>query len=29
MGYDHIDDDERTVMEQKQREILDQLGLKR
>ena len=29
MGYDHIDDSERAVMEERQREILDQLGLKR
>ena len=26
-GYDHIDDDERAVMEEKQREILDQLKI--
>ena len=29
IGYDHINDDERTVMEQKQNEILDQLGIVR
>ena len=29
MGYDHIDDSERILMEERQREILDQLGLKR
>lgn len=29
MGYDHIEDSERTLMEERQREILDQLGLKR
>lgn len=29
MGYDHIDEDEREVMERKQREILDQLGITR
>lgn len=28
-GYDHIEEAERTVMEQKQREILDGIGLKR
>ena len=29
MGYDHIDDAERGIMEMKQREILDQLGITR
>lgn len=29
MGYDHIEDSERIIMEERQREILDQLGLKR
>ncbi len=29
MGYDHIDESERTLMEDRQREILNQLGLKR
>ncbi len=28
-GYDHMEDDERIVMENKQEEILDRLGLKR
>lgn len=28
-GYDHIEEDERAVMEQKQREILDGIGLSR
>lgn len=28
-GYDHIDEEERIVMEEKQREILDKIGLKR
>jgi len=29
MGYDHMDEEEREVMEQRQREILDDLGYKR
>lgn len=29
LGYDHENDDEREAMEQKQREILDKLGIKR
>ncbi len=29
LGYDHMEDDERIVMEQKQREILDMLGITR
>ena len=29
MGYDHIEDSDRVLMEERQREILDQLGLKR
>ena len=28
-GYDHMEDDERTVMEEKQREILDKAGITR
>jgi probable rRNA maturation factor len=28
-GYDHMEDDERQVMEGKQKEILEQLGIKR
>ncbi len=28
-GYDHMEEDERMVMEQKQREIMDQLGIYR
>lgn len=28
-GYDHMEDEERIVMEEKQREILDKIGLKR
>lgn len=28
-GYDHVDEEERIVMEEKQREILDKIGLKR
>lgn len=28
-GYDHMEDDERAVMEQKQREIMDELGISR
>ena len=29
MGYDHLEDGEREQMEQKQREVLDQLGIGR
>lgn len=29
MGYDHMEEEERAVMEQKQRDILDQLGITR
>lgn len=29
LGYDHMDDDERIIMEKKQEEILDELGIKR
>ena len=29
MGYDHMEEGERVVMEQKQREILEQLGITR
>ena len=29
LGYDHMEEDERAVMEQKQREILDEMGITR
>ena len=29
LGYDHIEDDERLIMEQRQREILDELKIMR
>ena len=29
LGYDHMEDDERIVMERKQEEILDSLGITR
>ncbi len=29
MGYDHIEEDEREIMEQKQRDVLDRLGITR
>lgn len=29
MGYDHMEEEERAVMEQKQRDILEQLGITR
>ena len=29
MGYDHLEDEEREIMEQKQREVLERLGISR